>query len=179
VAQPHPAGLSSSGPPTPRRPTSPSFFTLPHRHLGPAGRSSSSLFSLTARPAPRVIFTPFLRPPPSSVSQQSRRWSPPHASPASPSAFKPPSRCIEAPASLPCHQFLPFPLQSSFPLLNALKSPATAMAIDGHHFGQRPSPPPHPIKAHLEALQLLPLHSPVLPHPLPTSTRAATADCRH
>jgi hypothetical protein len=64
--------------------------------------------------------------------------------------------------------------------LNALKSPATAIAVNGHCTQPWPSPPaPDPIKAHLEALQLLPLHSPVIPHPLPTSTRAATADCRH
>jgi hypothetical protein len=162
VAQPHvPASLLPAHQPRAGPLPPPSSLSLT-ASLGPLVSPSSSLFSLTARPAPRVISTPFLRPPPSSVSQQSRRWPPPHASPASPSAFKPPSRCIEAPASLPCHQFLPFPLQSSFPLLNALKSPATAMAIDGHHFGRCPSSPPRPIKAHPRALRLL-LRTPLAP----------------
>jgi hypothetical protein len=82
-----------------------------------------------------------------------------------------PSRASKARPSCPPSITYRFSSIKTPPPLNALKT--GAMAIDGHHFGRRPSSPPCPIRAHPRASVAALFTHPRLPYPLPTSTGAA------
>jgi hypothetical protein len=85
--------------------------------------------------------------------------------------FKPPSRASKARPSSPPSIPYRFSSIKTPPPLNALKT--SAMAIDGHHFGRRPSSPPCPIRPHPRASVAALFTHPRLPYTLPTSTGAA------